>query len=233
MGSQRVRPNWATELNWTEKIIKGSHLKGNQELFSKIIEQFIEGDSEISKGFPCGSAGKESTCSEGDLGSIPGLGRSPGEGKGYLLQYSGLENSTDTIYSPWGHRESDTTERLSLSLSRPITGPECSAQGTEPFQRRGSWQGWISTHDAQCCLPSWAILYSLPCRLLWRGNVLPLWAWKAEHWAKLGKSWPSRVKVSFALLVRYLTWDLPSLSSFLFFSLEMQMFFLCLSHHCV
>ena len=33
--------------------------------------------------FPCGSAGKESTCNEGDLGSIPGLGRSPGEGKGY------------------------------------------------------------------------------------------------------------------------------------------------------
>ena len=46
-------------------------------------------------GFPCGSAGKESSCNEGDLGSIPGLGRSPGEGKGYLLQYSGLENSID------------------------------------------------------------------------------------------------------------------------------------------
>ena len=44
-------------------------------------------------GFPCGSAGKKSTCNEGDLGSIPGLGRSPGEGKGYPLQYSGLENS--------------------------------------------------------------------------------------------------------------------------------------------
>ena len=48
-------------------------------------------------GFPCGSAGKESTCNAGDLGSIPGLGRSPGEGKGYLLQYSGLENSMDCI----------------------------------------------------------------------------------------------------------------------------------------
>ena len=45
------------------------------------------------KGFPCGSAGKESTCSPGDMGSIPGLGRSPGEGKGFPLQYSGLENS--------------------------------------------------------------------------------------------------------------------------------------------
>ena len=48
-------------------------------------------------GFPCGSAGKESACSAGDLGSIPGLGRSPGEGKGYPLQYSGLENSIDCI----------------------------------------------------------------------------------------------------------------------------------------
>ena len=53
-------------------------------------------------GFPSGSAGKES-----GLGSIPGLGRSPGEGKGYPLQYSGLENSMDC---PGGHKESGTTE---------------------------------------------------------------------------------------------------------------------------
>ena len=46
-------------------------------------------------GFPGGSAGKESTCSMGDLSLIPGLGRSPGEGKGYPLQHSGLENSMD------------------------------------------------------------------------------------------------------------------------------------------
>ena len=46
-------------------------------------------------GFPCGPASKESTCNAGDLGSIPGLGRSPGEGKGYPFQYSGLENSMD------------------------------------------------------------------------------------------------------------------------------------------
>ena len=51
--------------------------------------------SSSSKGFPGGSAGKESTCNTGDLGSVPGLGRSPGEGKGYPLQYSGLENSMD------------------------------------------------------------------------------------------------------------------------------------------
>ena len=48
-------------------------------------------------GLPGGSAGKESACSVGDLGSIPGLGRSPGEGNGYPLPYSGLENSMDCI----------------------------------------------------------------------------------------------------------------------------------------
>ena len=48
-------------------------------------------------GFPGGSAGKESACSEGNLGSIPGLGRSPGERKGYPLWYSGLENPMDCI----------------------------------------------------------------------------------------------------------------------------------------
>ena len=47
--------------------------------------------------FPSGSADKESVCNAGDLSSIPGLGRSPGEGNGYLLQYSGLENSMDCI----------------------------------------------------------------------------------------------------------------------------------------
>ena len=50
-----------------------------------------------TSGFPCGSAGKESACNAGDLGSIPGLGRCPGEGKGYPFQYSGLENSMDCI----------------------------------------------------------------------------------------------------------------------------------------
>ena len=50
-----------------------------------------------SMGFYCGSAGKESTCSVGDLHSIPTVGRSPGKGKGYTLQYSSLENSMDCI----------------------------------------------------------------------------------------------------------------------------------------
>ena len=51
-------------------------------------------------GFPDSSVGKESACNAGDPSSIPGLGISPGEGKGYPLQYSGLENSMDSPWSP-------------------------------------------------------------------------------------------------------------------------------------
>ena len=59
-------------------------------------------------GFPCGPAGEESACNAGDLHSIPELGRSPGEGKDYPLQYSGLENSMDCIIH--GVAKSDMTE---------------------------------------------------------------------------------------------------------------------------
>jgi len=67
-------------------------------------------------GFPCGSAGKESTCNAGYLGLIPGLGKSRGEGKVYPLEYSGLE---DSMNYPWNHKQLDTTEQLSLALSLP------------------------------------------------------------------------------------------------------------------
>ena len=60
-------------------------------------------------GFPCDSAGKESTYNAGDLGLVPGLGRSPGEGKGHTLQYSGLENPMDCI----GHGIAKSRTRLS------------------------------------------------------------------------------------------------------------------------
>ena len=53
--------------------------------------------TQVWLGFPCGSAGKESACNVGDLGLIPGLGKSPGEGNSYPFQYFGLENSMDCI----------------------------------------------------------------------------------------------------------------------------------------
>ena len=75
-------------------------------------------------GFPGDSDGKEFTCSAGDMGSIPGLGKSPGEGTGYPLQYSCLVEKEMAVFLPgescgqrslvgccaWGHTESDTTE---------------------------------------------------------------------------------------------------------------------------
>ena len=65
-------------------------------------------------GFPGGSVGKESARIVGDLGSIPGLGRSPGEGNSYRLHYSGLKNSMDGIVHGVG--ESDITEPFSPQI---------------------------------------------------------------------------------------------------------------------
>ena len=69
--------------------------------------------------FPSGSDGKESACNAGDLGLIPGLGRFPGGGHDNPLRYSSLENPHGQRslagYSPWGHKQSDTTEQLSTA----------------------------------------------------------------------------------------------------------------------
>ena len=70
-------------------------------------------------GFPGDSDGKESACNAGDLVSIPGLGKSPGDGNGNPLQHSCLSHRQRSLegYSPWNRKESDTTERLKLLLS--------------------------------------------------------------------------------------------------------------------
>ena len=89
---------------WTVALI--DQLVKNPPAMQETPVQFLGSEEPLEKGqathssilgFPCVSAGKESACNAGDLGSIPGLGRSPGEGKGYPLQYSGLENSVDCI----------------------------------------------------------------------------------------------------------------------------------------
>ena len=76
--------------------------------------------------FPGDSAGKKSVCNVGDLGLIPGLGRSPGEGNGYPHQYSGLENSMDCVV----HRVAKSQEQpelpastLHISISSPCSFP--------------------------------------------------------------------------------------------------------------
>ena len=71
----------------------------------------------VSLDFPGGSDGKASVYNAGDLGSIPGSGRFPGEGNGNLLQDSCLENPMDGgAWCPWVRKESDTTERLHFHL---------------------------------------------------------------------------------------------------------------------
>ena len=81
--------------------------------------------TDFKKGFPGSSAGKESACNAEDPGLIPGLGRFPGGGHGNPLQYSCLENPPEQRslagYSPWGHKESDTTEQLSTAQHITIT----------------------------------------------------------------------------------------------------------------
>ena len=98
-------------------------------LYSHIsIHKYIHNSAD----FPGGSDGKESACNKGDLGSIPGLGRSSGEGNGCPLQYSCLENPMDRGawlgYSPWDCKELDTTEKLTLSLLLRIE--ECPGEGS-------------------------------------------------------------------------------------------------------
>ena len=97
-------------------------------------------------GLPCGSDSKESAHSGEDLGSIPGLGRVPGEGNSYPLQYSGLENSMDrgawwaTVH---GATESNTTEWLSLSFTsaHSTSTVDCQAPLSMGFPRQEYWTG--------------------------------------------------------------------------------------------
>ena len=86
----------------------------SEKLFRKTPVLLINSYLLTMRGFPGASVVKESTCNAGDPGSIPGSGRSPGEGTGNPLQYSCLENPHGKRslggYSPWGHKESGMTE---------------------------------------------------------------------------------------------------------------------------
>ena len=101
-----IRWKWTCESSlkhamWTNEIILCIHAISWfafslwHRLQLKFCSKCVLNSREL--GFPHGSAGKESACNARDLGLIPGLGRSPGEGKGYPFQYSGLENSMDCI----------------------------------------------------------------------------------------------------------------------------------------
>ena len=111
-------------------------------------------------GFLGGSEGKESAFSAGDPGLIPRLGRSPGEGNGYPLQYSCLGSSMDRAgwehCIPWGHKASDTTDWLSLSLH--FTGR----------QKSVLWSWWRKLKITQT---NGKII---PCCWIWRINIVKM-----------------------------------------------------------
>ena len=98
---------WENTGHWAQ--IADEHLKGMTAVSPDSASSHTERTSLVAQMV------KASAYNAGDLGSIPGLGRCPGEGNGSTLQYSCLENPTQRRlagYSPWGHEESDTIERL-------------------------------------------------------------------------------------------------------------------------
>ena len=117
-----------------------------------------------SKGLPCGSAGKEFACNVGDLGLIPGLGRSPGGEHGNPLQYCCLKKPHGQRslvgHSPWGCKELDTTERLSTEQHKyPLSqfsscfpfSPSYNPGSTKPYNCPSSWLDYVK--DIQSILP--------------------------------------------------------------------------------
>ena len=97
-----------SQFSW-QRIHLQCRRPGFHPWFGKIHWRRDRPPTPVFLGFRYGSAGKEFACNAGDLGLIPGLGRSPGEGKGYLLQYSGLENSMACIV----HRVAKSRTQLS------------------------------------------------------------------------------------------------------------------------
>ena len=116
-------------------------------------------------GFPCSSVGKESACSAGDPGSIPGLGRSPGEGNGNPSPVSlpGKSPGQRSLVgcSPWGCKESGTTERLTLTYLNTLTEFKIGAKN----------------RNNQCYMISRVVLSVLfhHNRKIWEVYELPLW----------------------------------------------------------
>ena len=107
----------------------------------------------IELGFPGGSDGEESACSVEDLGSIPGSGRSPGEGNGNPLQcvfLPGKSHGQRSLagYSPWDHKESDTLSDFTFTFNRntqPTTHKESFCSTVCGYKDVGTW-GWTSGH---------------------------------------------------------------------------------------
>ena len=147
-------PAWLTVLSFasyssvTPPLLPPSGLPSNYLSVSVCLPRCLP--APVFLGFPCGSAGKESTCNAGDLGSIPELGQSPGEGKGYPFQYSGLENSMDSIVHGLAKSQTGLSDfhfhyldmlllLLLLLLSRFSRVQLCVTPWTEPTRLPRPW----------------------------------------------------------------------------------------------
>ena len=122
---------------------------------------------------PCGSAGKESASNMGDLGLISRLGRSPGEGKGYPLQYSGLENSMDCIVHGRTDAEDQTPILWPPDAKNWLIGKGLDAGKNWRREERGMKDGWMAS------LTQWTWVWVNSGSWWWTGRPgMPSWAWK-------------------------------------------------------
>ena len=103
-------------------------------------------------GFPGGSVGKESTCNAGDLVSIPGLGRSPGEGKDYPPTPVLWPGKFHGLYSPWGSKGSDMTEQLTLNTNQYLRNSKFSVCNVLHHQKVGAGMLLIIQMAVPCTL---------------------------------------------------------------------------------
>ena len=112
-------------------------------------------------GFPGGSDGKESSCNAGDLGLIPGLGRPSGGGKGCPLQYSGLENSVDSIVQGIAKSQTQLSDFHSLSTCTKIRKREIFFDSATPFAEIHHKEIIISVERCVCERMSFQALFVL------------------------------------------------------------------------
>ena len=120
--------------SWPNTWLSGEYLMCTLRMLILLLDLW----KVLYMGFPCGSAGKESACSSGDLGLIPRLGRSPGEGKGYPLQYSDLEKSMDCIVSGVSKRGTRLSDFYFQWACRNVS-PSTRGQKGTLWLDRGLW----------------------------------------------------------------------------------------------
>ena len=148
-------------------------------------------------GFSCGSAGKDSACNTGDLGLIPGLGRSPGEGKGHPLQDSGLENSMDCIVHGVAKSQTQLSDFHFASLGSSV-GKESACNAGDPvlIPGLGRSPGEGIGYPLQY---SWASLVAQVVK-----NLPTMW----ETWVP-SLSWEDTLEEELSTHFRILVWRIP------------------------